>query len=139
MKTIDKSQLSDLLEQGRTALKNSYAPYSGFHVSCVIRLQDGRTLTGINIENASYPVSLCAERSAMAQVISEGLQDLIHVVMVVTDSSPPASPCGLCRQFLAEFIDENVLIVMANVNGEMNTSSIAELLPHAFNKKMFKC
>ncbi len=125
---------NDLVLQADKARANCYAPYSQFRVGCAILLADGSIVTGVNIENSSYPVSLCAERSAMASVISAGRQAHIKALAVVTKSSPPGSPCGMCRQFLSEFLAAETPIILANENGEKRVTTMAELLPFAFNK-----
>lgn len=126
--------LKQLLQQADKARKNAYAPYSRFTVGCSILLDDGTVISGVNIENAAYGVVLCAERSAMATIVSQGRQKSIVAVAVVTDASPPGSPCGMCRQFLSEFLADDIPIVFGNSQGESVTTNIAELLPFAFTK-----
>ena len=125
---------NDLIVRAEQVRANCYVPYSQFRVGCAILLADGSIVTGVNIENASYPVTLCAERAAMASVISAGLQAHIKAVAVVTKASPPGSPCGMCRQFLSEFLAPDTPIILANENGEQKLTTILELLPLAFKK-----
>lgn len=132
--SMDITLENDLILQANKVRAHCYAPYSQFRVGCAILLTDGSVITGVNIENASYSVTLCAERSAMASVISAAKQNDIKALAIVTKSSPPSSPCGVCRQFLSEFLDAKVVIILANEKGEKISTTIAELLPGAFNK-----
>lgn len=131
---MDEKLFKSLLLKALEVSKRAYAPYSNFSVGCVVLLEDGRIIEGVNIENASYPVALCAERAAIATVVSEGLQHMIQAIAVVTKASPPGSPCGMCRQFLSEFIKPHTPIIFGNGVGEMVISNMAELLPRAFLK-----
>src|SRR4051812_13419679 len=82
----------------------AYAPYSGFHVGAALRLADGRIVTGVNVENSSYGLTLCAERSAIVEAVRQGLQvGGVSAIAVAASSSQPVAPCGACRQVLAEF------------------------------------
>lgn len=130
---MEKNTLDQLLKVADKTREFAYAPYSKFRVGCAILLEDGTTVTGVNIENAAYGVVLCAERAAMATIISSGRQKAIKAVAVVTDAVPPGSPCGMCRQFLSEFLPEDLPIVFGNGKDSV-LSSIRELLPYAFSK-----
>lgn len=127
---VEKKMLQEAIEVS----KRAHAPYSKYLVGCAILINDGQIVVGTNIENASYPVALCAERAAMAQVISRGFINKIEIVTVVTSSSPPGAPCGMCRQFLSEFLADDTPIILANHKGEITRVTMAELLPLAFNK-----
>lgn len=131
---MEEKIIRDLLKHAREVSERAYAPYSRFHVGCAILLADDRVIVGINIENAAYSVTLCAERSAMAQVISLGLQDQIKALAVVTRSSPPGSPCGMCRQFLLEFLKKDTPIILGNFSDSWSITTMQELLPRAFDK-----
>lgn len=131
---MDKNKLNQLLEHADKARENAYAPYSKFRVGCAILLKDGSIIKGINIENAAYGVVLCAERAAMATVVSYGKQDSIEALAVVTSATPPGSPCGMCRQFLSEFLPNEVPIIFGNDQNQSVVTNMAELLPFAFNK-----
>ena len=108
----------------------AYAPYSKFHVGSAVRAADGRIFTGANVENASYGLCVCAERSAIVAAISAGARELVEIA-VATSTSPPVAPCGLCRQMLAEFASD-LPITLANDKGERLSTTLRELLPHAF-------
>lgn len=121
-----------LIEQALAARERAYAPYSGYPVGCAL-LAGGRLFTGANIENATYGLAICAERTAVVQAVLSGARD-IELVAVATGSSPPASPCGLCRQTLFEFCrtPEKLRILMVNDRGERTETTLAELFPHGF-------
>lgn len=135
---MDKKSLDHLLQRADKVRENAYAPYSNFKVGSAILLKDGSVITGVNIENAAYGVVLCAERAAMARVVTEGQQNNVVALAVVTSATPPGSPCGMCRQFLSEFLLDNVPIVFGNDRGESVVTDMAELLPFAFNKAALK-
>jgi len=129
---VSTPDLAELEERARDARTHAYAPYSKFRVGAAV-LVDGRVFTGVNVENASYPVSVCAERNAIAAAVAAGARSL-EAVAVCTDASPPSSPCGACRQVLAEFATqlEQVAVVAINPAGERRSWTLAELLPDAF-------
>jgi cytidine deaminase len=112
------------------ARRRAYAPYSNFRVGAAVRTADGRVFPGANVENASFGLSVCAERSAIAAAVTAGAREIAELV-VVADASPPAAPCGLCRQMLAEFALD-LPITLVNESGERSLTSLAELLPRAF-------
>jgi cytidine deaminase len=134
IKIMDKTTLNNLLKSAYEIRANSYSPYSKFPVGCAVLLKDNSIIKGVNIENAAYGVVLCAERSAMASVISLGQQANIKAIAVATDASPPGSPCGMCRQFLSEFLSPTTPIIFGNAINQSEVTNISELLPYAFNK-----
>lgn len=111
------------------AREHAYAPYSGFAVGAAALAGDGRVFVGCNIENASYGLSVCAERNAVAAAGVAGIRQLAAVA-VVTSAQPPASPCGACRQVLAEFGD--FFVILADLDGARVVTSVGELLPRPF-------
>jgi cytidine deaminase len=114
----------ELAEIARQAADNAYAPYSKYNVGAAALLRDGRVITGVNVENASYPLGLCAERCALARAVAEGVRpDEVEVVAVT------ASPCGACRQWLYEFGVDRVAFFH---DGELLVRSPEELLPESF-------
>ncbi|MEO8705834.1 MAG: cytidine deaminase [Kofleriaceae bacterium] len=125
----------DLEAKAIAAQRHAYAPYSKFHVGAAIRMS-GQTFTGANVENASYGLAICAERSAIFAAVNAGAT-VLEAVAVVSDSSPPASPCGACRQVLAEFAgDPDALIVTSfNQRGERKSWTLSQLLPDGFSGK----
>jgi cytidine deaminase len=112
------------------ARRRAYAPYSGYRVGAAIRAEDGRVFAAANVENGIPALSICAERNAIARAVAEGATRFVALA-VVTASSPPAYPCGLCRQTLAEFVDD-LPILVANTVGEEHHTTLGELLPHPF-------
>ncbi len=118
-----------LIEMAKKARENAYAPYSNFKVGAAILTEDGKIFTGANVENSSYGLSVCAERVALFKAVSEGYRKF-KAIAVVTDSEPPAYPCGACRQVLWEFGDMEVIV--ANLKGDVRVVKLSELIPEGF-------
>jgi len=116
----------ELLAAADAIAARAYAPYSRFHVGCAVLARDGRVVEGVNVENAAYPLGVCAERTAFARAVVEGYRPGDFVVAAIT-----ASPCGGCRQWLAEMGVERV--VFRN-GGRIVRMTVAELLPEQFEK-----
>jgi cytidine deaminase len=114
------------------ARARAYAPYSHYLVGAAIRA-GGEVFSGANIENASYGLAVCAERTAALQAVLAGHRD-VEMVVVATSSSPPASPCGLCRQTLLEFSSDpaRVRVLLINTKGEEREFTLAQLIPEGF-------
>jgi cytidine deaminase len=121
--------IDESVRLARDAMERAYAPYSGFKVGAAI-LSDGRIFTGQNIENASHPVAVCAERNAVANMVNAGVQR-IDAVAVVTASARPTPPCGACRQVLWEF-GPGSIVIAETIAGERATWALEDLLPAAF-------
>ena len=128
--TPAEEKTAELIRLALDVRSRSHAPYSGFHVGSALRTQDGRTWTGANVENASYGLSVCAERNAVMQAVLAGARGFVELV-VATPISPPAAPCGMCRQTLAEFA-KDMPITLVNPQGDRVRTSLAELLPLGF-------
>jgi cytidine deaminase len=126
------SDTTALEARARAVQQQAYAPYSKFKVGAAV-LVDGTIFEGVNVENSSYPLSVCAERNAIAAAVAGGARHL-HAVAVCTDASPPSSPCGGCRQVLREFADDptQVVVVAINPQGERRTWTLEQLLPDSF-------
>ena len=120
-----------LIKSAQDAQKNSYAPYSKFFVGASVLTKSGKIFAGANIENASYPAGICAERVAMSKAISEGEKDIIAVCITCGEDIYPY-PCGVCRQFLSEFSKDMLVVVAKNVN-DYKEFKLGELLPHGFD------
>jgi len=128
--------LNKLYELAKENIQNAYVPYSHFRVSAVLELKDGRTIQGINIENASYGLSNCAERSALFAAYSQGVKkEEIERILVYTDKEHFVSPCGACRQVMRELMEEDAEVILANSLGEMKSMKNKELLPAGFTKE----
>lgn len=126
---LSKEERKSLIDLANEARKRAYVPYSKYRVGAALRTKSGRIFTGVNVENAAYPTTMCAERVAVYKAVSEGEREF-DVIAVVTDNG--GSPCGSCRQVLAEFGLET-LVLIANGAGELlKEMTVDELLPEAF-------
>ncbi|GAB6098637.1 cytidine deaminase [Halanaerocella petrolearia] len=121
----------ELIEAARKAREQAYAPYSNFKVGAALLTAEGDIYTGCNVENSSYGLSNCAERTAIFKAISEGKKDFERLV-VVTDTDRPATPCGACRQVISEF-GPDIEVIMANLEGDTIVKEINELLWGSFS------
>lgn len=130
MKKID-SDIAALLQEARSARNTAVAPYSQFKVGAVVRTASGAIYTGCNIENATFSLTICAERLAIFKALSEGIRDFTHVV-ITADSLGVCYPCGSCRQIISEYAP-HAIVVCANLNGAVEIFQAGELLPHAFD------
>jgi cytidine deaminase len=121
-----------LIEEAKKAREKAYTPYSKFKVGAAVLTSEGKIFSGCNIENASFSLSTCAERVAIFKAISEGANKL-KAVAIIADTKRPCTPCGACRQVISEF-GENIVLIMANLKGDIKISKIDKLLPNAFNR-----
>ncbi|MDR7000061.1 cytidine deaminase [Neobacillus niacini] len=126
--------IQTLIDQAIEARKKAYTPYSNFQVGAAILTKNNQVFLGCNIENASYGLTNCAERTAIFKAVSEGEKE-IEAIVVIGDTDGPISPCGACRQVMAEFCDENTKIILTNLKGEIEEITINELLPGFFSSK----
>lgn len=117
-------------------LDKAYAPYSNFHVAAIILMKDGKYIPGVNVENASYGATLCAERNAITTAVSMGYKkgdfDKIYV-MVSGDKL--STPCFMCRQVITEFFDKDCEIILINKNGDTNTYKVSDMCPYPFDSE----
>ncbi|SEM48970.1 cytidine deaminase [Loktanella fryxellensis] len=126
-------QTEALIAAARAVRENAHAPYSGFKVGAAIRTADGQTFVGCNVENVAYPEGTCAEAGAIAAMCAAGVRD-VAAVAVIADSPKPVSPCGGCRQKLAEFSAGDVVVTLTTLDGRSLTTTVADLLPGAFDQ-----
>lgn len=131
----------ELCFQAANAMRNSYAPYSGFRVGAALLCRDGTVFTGCNIENASFTPTVCAERTAIFKAVSEGHRDF--VMMAVCGGKNGAlsgyfPPCGVCRQVLAEFCSPDFTILIMAADSIFQEVTLAEILPFSFNPRYMK-
>ena len=117
-----------LISAAISARLEAYAPYSGFQVGAALLAKDGRIFTGCNVENLSYGLTICAERNAIFAAVAAGVR-VFEAIAIVADTREPVSPCGACRQVMAEFGDFK--IIAATLDGRMFESTVATLLPRA--------
>lgn len=140
MRTVAETEIVDeaLVACAHDARARAYAPYSSFPVGCALRA-GGAVYSGANVENASYGLTICAERTALVHAIMAGARD-IEVVAIASGSKPPAAPCGMCLQSLTEFCDDPaaVRVILVNDHGERRDLTLAELLPHAFTPRQLR-
>ncbi len=127
-KKIKEKMFSKALE----AKKNAYVPYSEFPLGAAVLTGDGSIYTGVNIENASFSLTNCAERSAIFTAVSEGKRK-IEALLIVSSTESPVTPCGACRQVINEFADGEIEVIMMTESGKELTMTSTELLPGAFN------
>ena len=121
----------ELLAAARAARRHAYAPYSGYAVGAAVYCEDGRIYTGANVENASYGLTVCAERVAIFRAVSEGARRIRALAVVTPDGG---TPCGACRQVLAEFAEEDLIVWCASEEvADVQEYCFSELLPHAFS------
>ena len=129
MEAIDR-----LFEAAMAARSNAYAPYSRFSVGAAILTQSGSIFSGANVENAAYPVGLCAEASAIAVMVAAGERQIAEI-LILAESGEPIMPCGACRQRLFEFATLETKVHSASPKGVALSLALAELLPHAFGRQ----
>lgn len=124
--------MRELIEVARLARERAVAPYSNFRVGAALEALDGTMYSGCNIENASYGLTMCAERVAVLKALSEGVREFRRVA-VVTDTETLTPPCGACRQILWEFCG-GIEVILANTLGDSETLQLKDLLPRAFDR-----
>lgn len=125
----------EILDQAFEAMGHAYAPYSNYHVGACVKLKDGKLVPGVNIENASYGLTNCAERSALFATYSMGYRkEDIEAIAIVSDGDLLAAPCGACRQVMVELLKTDTPIVLSNKK-EYKVMTIAELLPMSFTSE----
>lgn len=131
---MEKISEETLKNKADEMLDEAYVPYSRFPVGAALLTKDGQVFTGCNIENASYPLSNCAERTAVFKAVSEGEREFEKLV-VTGRTEGPISPCGACRQVLVEFCDPDMTVILTNKKGDTFNTTVSELLPGAFKEK----
>lgn len=121
----------DALAEARALLRRSYSPYSSFPVAAVVVASDGTRYPGVNVENATFGATVCAERSAISRAVTDGAREF-SAILVMTPTAKPVAPCGICRQVLREFAP-TLTVYSATADGELQRWTIAELLPASFS------
>ncbi len=133
--TLTKQEKQSLVDLANTARQRAYVPYSNYPVGSALRTKTGRIFTGVNVENAAYPQTMCAERIAIFKAVSEGETEF-EIITVVTDNG--GSPCGGCRQVMAEFGLETVVILADGKGKIIEETTVGGLLPGAFTPEHLK-
>lgn len=124
--------IDTLIELAKEARSKAYVPYSKFQVGAVLITDNDEAILGCNVENASYGLANCAERTAIFKAVSEGKRKFKKLI-VIGDTPGPISPCGACRQVISEFCAKDMPVIMANLSGEIQETTVAELLPWSFS------
>lgn len=126
-----------LLEEAKVAREKAYAPYSKFSVGAALLTKSGKVFHGCNIENASFGLTNCAERTALFKAVSEGETEF-RALLVVADTKNPVAPCGACRQVIAEFCPPEMPVYLANIYGDIKQTTVEQLLPSSFTSEDMK-
>jgi cytidine deaminase len=128
--------LEQFLDAAKKARENAYIPYSGFAVGAVVLDSDNHLHQGCNVENAAYGPTNCAERTALFRAIADGRKaGEFQAIAVIGDTDLPITPCGVCRQVIAELCDPNLPVILGNLRGAYRVTTAAELLPGAFTSR----
>jgi cytidine deaminase len=127
--TLTDQERQQLIQLANEIRKNAYVPYSNYRVGAALRSKSGRIFTGVNVENAAYPTTMCAERTAVFKAVSEGEREF-DAIAVVTDNG--GSPCGSCRQVLAEFGLDTIVLIADGQGKLYHEMTLSDLLPEAF-------
>jgi cytidine deaminase len=127
----------ELLNEAVKAREFAYVPYSKFKVGAALITKDGQIFHGCNIENAAYSVTNCAERTALFKAYSEGVTQF-ETLVVTADTDGPVAPCGACRQVISELCDADMEVILTNIKGDIQRTTVKDLLPGAFSPKDLK-
>jgi cytidine deaminase len=131
--SLSAAQIGDLQQRAAAAAEHAYAPYSNFRVGAAVLLSDGNVVTGCNVENASYRLTVCAEQSAIAAAVNlHGPKIVISAIAVANLNDTASQPCGACRQTIHEFSTANTVVYFPGEKGATAEATIADLLPAAF-------
>ena len=122
-----------LMDEARAVRENAHAPYSNFKVGAAVKTASGAVFKGCNVENVAYPEGTCAEAGAIAAMVAAGEGNVVEVA-VIADSPQPVSPCGGCRQKLAEFAGSDTVVILSTVDGVTLETTVGQLLPGAFDQ-----
>ena len=128
---LSEKEILDYIDEINLLLEKAYVPYSKFPVAALLIDENGNKHKGVNVENASFGLTLCAERNAITTAVTQNMQK-IKVLVVTGNTSEPISPCGACRQVIREFSDNDTVIILANKDKKYKITSLEELLPYSF-------
>lgn len=128
---LSENQILDYIDEINSLLERAYVPYSKFPVAALLIDDNGKKHKGVNVENASFGLTLCAERNAITTAVTEGMKKI--KLLVITGNTPePISPCGACRQVIKEFSNKDTIIILTNKKRKYRITSLEELLPYSF-------
>ena len=130
----EKKEILGYIDEVNLLLERAYVPYSKFPVAALLIDNNGKKYKGVNVENASYGLTLCAERNAITTAVTGGMKK-IKLLVVTGNTSEPISPCGACRQVIREFSDKDTVIILANKDGKYESTSLEKLLPYSFGSQ----
>ena len=130
----EKKEILGYIDEVNLLLERAYVPYSKFPVAALLIDNNGKKYKGVNVENASYGLTLCAERNAITTAVTGGMKK-IKLLVVTGNTSEPISPCGVCRQVIREFSDKDTVIILANKDGKYESTSLEKLLPYSFGSE----
>ncbi|MDK1081536.1 MAG: cytidine deaminase [Anaerolineae bacterium] len=129
MTPLPENESQSLIDQAKAARRSAYAPYSKYLVGAALRTKSGKVFTGVNVENAAYPSSMCAERNAVFKAVSEGERKFASIAVVTKNGG---SPCGACRQVLSEFGLDTIVLIADEEGKLLQETTVNDLLPGAF-------
>ena len=130
----EKKEILGYIDEVNLLLERAYVPYSKFPVAALLIDNNGKKYKGVTVENASYGLTLCAERNAITTAVTGGMKK-IKLLVVTGNTSEPISPCGACRQVIREFSDKDTVIILANKDGKYESTSLEKLLPYSFGSE----
>ena len=128
---LSEDKIKELIDEAIKARENAYTPYSHFKVGALVVDEKGHHHSGCNVENGSYGLTNCGERTAIFNGVSNGMKN-IDIIVIVADTTGPVSPCGACRQVIKEFSNDNTVIILAKNKKDYKIMSMEELLPYGF-------
>ena len=134
MKEFEKETMDKLINAAKSAYDLAYAPYSNFHVGSAALTMNGNIIKGCNVENASYGLTVCAERNCISNGVISGEKDF-QIIVIYTEQEKLTPPCGACRQVIAEFFEQSAPVMAVNHLNEQKTWTVEQLLPDAFTPK----
>lgn len=128
--------MENLYKKAYLAYQNAYTPYSNFHVGAAVLLKNGEIISGCNVENSSYGLCNCAERTALFTTYAQGYRkDDIVKMLILADTDRPCSPCGACRQVMSELLNPDCEVILTNLKKDVKVMTVSELLPYAFGEE----
>lgn len=131
---LNKKEILSYIDEVNLLLENAYVPYSKFPVAALLIDNNGNKHKGVNVENASFGLTICAERNAITTAVTENMKK-IKLLVITGNTSEPISPCGACRQVIKEFSDKDTVIILTNKKRKYKITSVEELLPYSFSSE----